>query len=140
MRKQRPGVASPGRPGFSLDPLVVCPENLGRSLAFSWVSFSHLHNGMCLWWVRLSVSLVLCFPARHGSCWAVVGCVPPPSSVPGPVPMLPELASRALWLPAQPGQDSGGWAAGRGQGWEQEAVLGELDGDGGGGTATAGTG
>lgn len=42
--------------------------------------------------------------------------------------MLPELAPRALWLPSQPGQDSGGWAAGRGQSWEQKAGQGELAG------------
>lgn len=42
--------------------------------------------------------------------------------------MLPELAPRALWLPSQPGQDSVGWAAGRGQGWEQKAGPGELAG------------
>lgn len=35
MRNQRPEVASPGRPGFSLNPVVVCPGNLGRSLPVS---------------------------------------------------------------------------------------------------------
>ena len=119
MRNQRPGVASQGRPGFSLDPVVVCPGNLGSSLAFSWVSFSHLYSWMCLWWGTLECIFgpFLWFPARHGSCWAVVGCVPPTllSSVPGPVPVPPELAPRALWLPSQPGQDSGGWQLGGGR-------------------------
>ena len=103
MRNQRPGVASPGRPGFSLDPVVVCPGNLGSSLAFSWVSFSHLYSWMCLWWGTLECIFgpFLWFPARHGSCWAVVGCVPPTllSSVPGPVPFLGyQLPQHKAWL------------------------------------------
>ena len=58
------------------------------------------------------------FPARRGSCEAVVGRVLLTllSGVPGPVPALPEQTPGALWLPPQLGQDFGGWAVGEGAG------------------------
>lgn len=144
MRNQRPEVASPGRPGFSLNPVVVCPGNLGRSRPFLESHFPICTMGCACGGVLLSVSLVLScgfLPGMvHAGLWLAV-CHEPYCLVsldlsPCSLNWHLELSGshhslgRTLWA----GQLGGGRAGSRKLG--RESLLG----DGGGGTATAGTG